>query len=178
MKWYTLRVATGKERKLQETIEKEVSNHGLDKYFGQALIPKEKIYKIKNGKRIKSEKAYLPGYILIEANLVGELPYIIKKINNVHGFLGEEQNGKPVCLREKEVNRILGKMDDLEQAEDVMDNIYTVGELVRIIDGPFNTFVGSVSKVDESKQRITLNVKVFNRDTPVELKFTQIDREV
>jgi len=175
MKWYTLRVATGKERKLKEIIEKEIANHGLDKYFGQALIPKEKIYKIKNGKRVKFERAYLPGYVLIEANLIGELPHLIKNIKYVSGFLGGD---KPTPLRESEVNRILGKMDELEESEDVMDNIFTVGEKVRIINGPFNSFIGEVKKVDEPKQRIILDVKVFNRSTPVEIKFNQVDRNL
>jgi transcription termination/antitermination protein NusG len=173
MKWYTLRVATGKERKAKEIIEKETSNNKLDNYLGQVLIPKEKVFKIKNGKRIKSERAYLPGYLLVQLDLNGEIIPLIKKVNGVQGFLGGEN---PLPMRDSEINRILGKMDELSEEDTIIDDNFVIGECLKITEGPFSEFTGFVEKIESDKNRIVLNVKVFNRETPVELKYTQVQR--
>ena len=113
-KWYVVRAISGKERKVKEFIESEISAQGLQDYVGQVLIPTEKVYQIRNGKKVSKERSYFPGYILIEAALVGEVPHTIRNITNVIGFLGAEKRGAPAPLRMSEVNRILGKVDELD----------------------------------------------------------------
>jgi len=108
-KWYVVRAISGKEKKVKEFIESEIKARGLQDYVSQVLIPTEKVFQIRNGKKVSKERSYLPGYILIEANLVGEVPHIIRNVTNVIGFLGSEKRGEPVALRLSEVNRILGK---------------------------------------------------------------------
>ena len=173
MKWYALRIATNKENKVKELVEKQIEIYNLEKYFDQVLIPKEVIYKVKNNKRVKTEKSYLPGYVLIKADLIGEMAHLIKKVKGVHGFLGDDN---PTALRETEMARILGKMDDVESSVEVIDDLFLVGEKLKIIQGSFNTFIGEVNKIDMERKRITLTVKIFNRDTPVEVNLVDVER--
>jgi len=173
-KWYVIRAISGKEKKVKELIESEISKHKLKEYISQVLIPTEKIYQIRNGKKISKERNYFPGYVLIEAAMVGEIPHILKNISNVIGFLGDSN---PTPLRMSEVNRILGKVDELAAREEEMNEPFCVGEKVKVIDGPFSNFVGVIEEVNEEKKKLKVSVKIFGRKTPLELSFMQVERE-
>ena len=176
LKWYVVRAISGKEKKVRDYIENEIKSVSLEDYVKQILIPTEKVYQIRNGKKISKERSFFPGYILIEAALVGEVPHVIKNVTGVIGFLGDKQNN-PVPLRPSEVNRILGKVDELAESEEEMNIPYVVGETVKVIDGPFNSFSGIIEDIDEVKKKLKVMVKIFGRKTPLELNFMQVEKE-
>ena len=174
-KWYVVRAISGKEKKVKERLENEIKRLGIEGFISQVLIPTEKVYQIRKGKKISKERNYFPGYVLIEAELTGEIPHIIRNIPDVLGFLGTR--GKADPIRPAEVKRILGKVDELaEQGEEV--NIpFIVGETVVVIDGPFNSFSGVIEEINEEKKRLKVMVKIFGRKTPLELGFMQVEKE-
>lgn len=176
-KWYVVRAISGQEKKVKQYIEVEINRLNLKDYVSQVLIPTEKIFQIRNGKKVAKERSFYPGYVLIEASLVGEIPHIIKNVTGVIGFLGETKGGDPVPMRLAEVNRILGKVDELSEAEGTFTNPYVVGESVKVINGPFNGFNGIIEEINEEKKKIKVTVKIFGRKTPVELGFGEVERE-
>jgi transcriptional antiterminator NusG len=177
-RWYVVRAVSGKEKKVKEYLDLEITRHKLEDYVEQVLIPTEKVFQIRNGKKIMKEKSYLPGYVLIEAALVGEVSHVIKSIPNVIGFLGTEKGGEPVPMRLSEVNRILGKVDELSESEEEMKIPYVVGESVKVIDGPFNNFSGVIDEINEDKKKLKVMVKIFGRKNLLELNYMQVSKEV
>lgn len=176
-KWYVVRAISGKEKKVKDLIELEVKRNNLEDFVTQVLIPTEKVFQIRNGKKISKERSFFPGYVLIEAELVGEVPHVIKNVNNVIGFLGAEKGGDPVPLRPLEVKRILGKVDELADSEEEMSIPFVVGESVKVIDGPFNNFNGIIEEINEEKKKLKVMVKIFGRKTPLELGYMQVEKE-
>ena len=176
-KWYVLRAVSGKEKKVKQHIESEIGRLKLTQYVAQVLIPMEKYIQIKNGKKINKERSYFPGYVLIEAALVGELPHVLKNIPGVIGFLGSKKGDDPVPLRASEANRILGKVDELSESDAEMNIKFLVGETIKIIDGPFNSFIGTIEEVNDEKKRLKVSVKIFGRKTPLELSYMQVKKE-
>ena len=183
-KWYVVRTAGGKEKKAKEYIEKEIEIHGLQNQVSQVFIPTEKYFEIKNGKRVSAERIFFPGYILIEAiyPITGEIEHLIKNIPFVAGFLSESTGGKggekrPVPIRESELNRILGRVDALASQDEETLTPYVIGEAVKITDGPFNGFDGTVEEIMEDKRKLGVMVKIFGRKTIVELNFSQVTKE-
>ncbi len=174
-KWYVVRAISGKEKKVKEYLESEISRLNLGDYISQILIPTEKVYQVRKGKKISKERNYFPGYVLIEAVLVGEVPHIVKSIPNVLGFLGTK--GEPDPIRQSEVNRILGKVDELAEQGEEFNVPYIVGEAVTVIDGPFNSFSGIIEEINEEKKKLKVMVKIFGRKTPLELGFMQVEKE-
>lgn len=168
MNWYVIRVVTGKEKKTKELIEKELEISNITDKISQVLVPSKKVMQMRNGKKYAVEKNDFPGYVLVEGDLSGEVIPIIKNINGVIGFLGA---GKPEPLRQREVDRIIGR-----QLDDVIEDKYFVGETVNVIDGPFSSFVGEVTFVDDKKKIVKVNIKVFGRDVPVDLTYLQIEK--
>ncbi len=162
-KWYVVRAISGQEKKVKHYIEMEIARLNLQDYVSQVLIPTEKIVQIRNGKKISKERSFYPGYILIEASLIGEIPHTIKNITGVIGFLGETKGGEPVPMRVSEVNRILGKVDELTEAEGTLSYSYVVGESVKVINGPFNGFNGIIEEINEEKKKIKVTVKIFGQ---------------
>jgi transcription termination/antitermination protein NusG len=176
-KWYALRAVSGQENKVKAYIDTEVARLGIEDYVSQVLVPTEKVVTVKDGKKTTKDKVYYSGYIMIEANLTGEIPHIIKSVTNVIGFLGETKNGDPVPLRQSEVNRMLGVVDELNVNTDSGSAVpYTFGETIKVIDGPFNGFNGTVEKINEEKRKLEVMVKIFGRKTPLELSFTQVEK--
>ena len=173
--WYVLRAVSSKETKVKEYIDAEIKNGRLGDHVSQVLITTEKVVQVRGGKRIVKERTYLPGYVLVEAALVGETVHILRNTPNVLGFLGGMDN--PTPLRESEVNRILGKVDEMQ--EDLVDVVipYVEGEAVKVTDGPFSGFSGVIEKVDNEKKKVTVTVKVFGRSTGLDLGFTQVEKE-
>jgi transcriptional antiterminator NusG len=176
-KWYVVRAVSGSEAKIKKHIEDEIEFSGLKNFVSQILIPTEKVYQIRNGKKVSKEKSFFPGYILIEADLSGEVPHVIRGVNGVIGFLGAEKRGEPLPLRISEVNRILGKVDELAVSEEEINIPYVIGESIKVIDGPFNGFSGAIEKVNEEKRKLEVMVKIFGRKQPLELSFLQVEKE-
>ena len=188
-KWYVLRAAGGKEKKAKEYLEKEIERRSLQDLVSQVLVPTEKVYKIRDGKRICTERLFYPGYVLIEAELTGELQHIIRnEVPHMSGFLTEKRERKnsegkvqeekiPVPLRDDEARRILGEQDEQvgNEAETVVD--YAVGDAVKITDGPFNGFDGTVEEIVEDRSKLKVVVMIFGRKTILELNFTQVTKE-
>ncbi|NNM95685.1 MAG: transcription termination/antitermination factor NusG [Bacteroidia bacterium] len=176
-KWYVVRAVSGKEKKVKQQIESEVTRHNLQRYVSQVLIPMEKYIQIKEGKKLNKERSYFPGYVLLEAVLVGELPHVIRAVPGVIGFLGSKKGDDPIPLRPAEANRILGKVDELSESDAEMNIKFLVGESIKIIDGPFNSFVGTIEEVNDDKKRLKVSVKIFGRKTPLELTYMQVKKE-
>jgi transcriptional antiterminator NusG len=177
MRWYVVRAISGKEKKVKEYIEMEIDRAGLQEKIGQILIPTEKIFQIRNGKKISKERNFFPGYVLIEAILEGEIIHTLKNIPNVIGFLGAEKGGEPMPMRMSEVNRILGKVDELTEGDEELNIPFIVGETVKVIDGPFNSFTGTIEEINEEKKKLKVMVKIFGRKTPLELNYMQVEKE-
>ncbi len=175
-KWYVIRAIGGQENKVKTYIENEIARLEMTDYVDRVLVPTEKVIQIRNGKKINKERVYFPGYVMIEANLSGELPHIIKSIPGVIGFLGEVKGGDPVPMRKAEINRMLGKVDELSLQNDNVMIPYVIGETVKVIDGPFNGFDGTIEKINEEKRKLEVMVKIFGRKTPLELSYMQVDK--
>ena len=188
-KWYVLRAAGGKEKKAKEYLEKEIERRSLQDLVSQVLVPTEKVYKIRDGKRICTERLFYPGYVLIEAELTGELQHIIRnEVPHMSGFLTEKRERKnsdgkvqeekiPIPLRDDEARRMFNEQDEQvgTEAETVVD--YTVGDAVKITDGPFNGFDGTVEEIVEDRSKLKVMVMIFGRKTILELNFTQVTKE-
>ncbi len=174
-KWYVVKAISGKEKKVKELIESEINHLNLKDFVSQVLIPTEKVYQVRKGKKISKERNFFPGYVLIEALLVGEVAHIIKNVPGVLGFLGSK--GEPIPMRIAEVNRILGKVDELSEKGEEISEPFIIGETVRVIDGPFNSFSGIIEEVNEEKKKLKVMVKIFGRKTPLELSFMQVEKE-
>ncbi|WAC03321.1 transcription termination/antitermination protein NusG [Lacinutrix neustonica] len=176
-KWYVVRAVSGQENKIKTYIENEIARLGLQDYVEQVLVPTENVVQIRNGKKVNKEKVYFSGYIMIKANLTGEVPHIIRSITNVIGFLGATKGGDPLPLRPSEVNRMLGKVDELTVDGDSNVAIpFTKGETVKVIDGPFNGFDGTIENINEEKRKLEVMVKIFGRKTPLELSYMQVEK--
>lgn len=176
MKWYVLRAVSGKEYKAKELIDADIKNGVYQDFVSQILIPTEKYVSVVNGKKVVKERSTLPGYVLIECALVGEVSHGLTNTNNVIGFLGGKN---PVPLRKSEVDRMLGATtthDDVVM-EDSVEIPYMVGETVKVADGPFSGFSGIVQEVNPEKKKLKVMVKIFERKTPLELDFMQVEKE-
>ena len=190
-KWYVLRTAGGKEKKAKEYLEKEIEKSNLQNQVNQVLVPVEKKYTVKNGKRVSVEKLLFPGYVLIEAELSGDLQYIIRNmIPGMSGFLTEnravvkkDDNSPavveriPIPLRDEEVRRILGEQDKQADSEGVTEVDYNIGDSVKITDGPFSGFDGTIDEIVEDRSKLKVIVMIFGRKTLLELNFDQVTKE-
>jgi len=175
-KWYSLRVISGKEKKIQERILHEVDRSQWEDIVFQVIVPTEKVYKIRNGKKVMQERNLLPGYILVEAygsKLNGDVAKTISDIPNVIHFLGKES---PLPMTQMEANRLLGKVDESSETGETLSEPFLIGETVKVVDGPFADFVGDVQEVNEEKKKLKVIVKIFGRGTEVELNFMQVEK--
>ena len=175
-KWYVIRAVTGQEQKIKDYILTEVTRVGLDKQIEEMLVPTEKVVQIRKGKKVTRDKTYFPGYIMMKADITGEILHVIRSVTNVLGFLGETKGGEPIPLRQSEVNRMLGKVDELALVGEQVNIPFSVGENVKVIDGPFNGFTGSIDVVNEEKRKLEVMVKIFGRKTPLELSYMQVEK--
>lgn len=179
--WYVLRAIGGKEKKVKEYIESEIRNLGLENLIAQVLIPTEKVYSIRNGKKVSKERVSYPGYVLVEAAMIGEVPYVLRNTPNVLGFLGDsvEESKRLIAtpVRPQEVARILGRVDEMSMGEEESEVPFFVGETVKVTDGPFASVSGTIESVDEERKKLTVSVKIFGRKTQMELSFMQVEKE-
>ena len=164
-KWYVLRVISGKEKKVKEYLDKEIARGGWSEIVKQVFLPVEKVYKVASGKKVMRERNYYPGYVMIEimdGKLSDDLRDIIKNTTNVIHFLGKEN---PIALRKAEVNKMLGKMDEMSEAGGMsMIEPYIVGETIKIIEGPFNDFNGVIEEVNDEKKKLKVTNDLFFQD--------------
>lgn len=177
-KWYALRVISGKERKIKEHLDKLIAVNEWKEIVTQILVPTEKVYTVRNGKKTVKERNFYPGYILLEAvdgKMHADIIQSIRSMNGVINFLGKES---PIPLRKSEVNRILGKVDEMQDAGESINEPFIIGETVKIIDGPFNDFMGTIEEIYEEKKKLKVIVKIFGRRTPVELNFVQVEKQI
>ena len=176
-KWYVLRVVSGKERKIKEYLDKDITRNGWDKVIRQVFLPVEKVYKVQNRKKVMRERNFFPGYIMIEVEsgkLNDDMIQSIQAMTNVIHFLGKEN---PIALRKAEVNKMLGKVDEMSDAGGMtMSEPFIVGETIKIVDGPFNDFNGVIEEVNDEKKKLKVTVKIFGRATPVELNYMQVEK--
>jgi len=179
-KWYVLRVINGQEKSVKRHLETELERRKMESCITQILIPSEKVYEIRAGKKQVRERNFFPGYVLICADLSdGRVLHVIKEIPNALGFLGARGWGvskEPIPLREKEINKILGKVDEAGESAANLEKPFIIGETVKIIDGPFNGFIGSIQEVFEERKKLNVIVKIFERNTPIELNYAQVEK--
>lgn len=176
-KWYSLRVVSGKEKSIKERIELEIQREGWHDIITQVLVPSERVYRIRNGKKVILERNILPGYILLEIvskKLSGEIIQGITNVPNVVHFLGKTS---PIPMTQAEANRMLGKVDESQEVSAALIEPFIVGETVKIVEGPFNDFIGDVKEVNEDKKKLTVIVKIFGRGTEVELNYMQVEKQ-
>ncbi|CAG0926231.1 unnamed protein product [Notodromas monacha] len=178
MNWYVIKVISGQENKIKMYIENEMHRFGLSQHLGQIAIPMEKVVQVRDGKKIVKDKVHYPGYVMIETDLQGEVPHIIKNIIGVIGFLSETKGGDPVPMRQSEINRMLGKVTELSNSVEMAQIPYKVGESIKVVDGPFNGFNGVIDSINEEKRKLQVMVLIFGRKTPLELNYMQVSKIV
>lgn len=175
--WYVLRAISGKEAKVKEVLDASMKNTDLGNHLFQVLIPTEKVMVVRNGKKVVKEKNLYSGYVFIEAELTGEVIHILTNTTNVIDFLkGRGQNAQPERLREAEVMRMLGVADTLNESEGADEASYIPGENVKVIDGAFKGFPAVIDEVNREKKKLKVKVKIFGRETPLELDNSQVER--
>ena len=175
-KWYVLKAVSGKEAKVKEYLEALMrNNENLAAHVGEILLPMEKYAQVRNGKRVVKEKLFLPGYVLVQASLDNEIAHTLRFIPNVLGFLGGMDNPSPV--RQADVNRILGKVEETAIRSEEAEVPFAVDEAVKVTDGPFSGFSGVIEEVNTEKRKVKVMVKIFGRKSPLELSFEQIEKE-
>ena len=175
MKWYVIRTNSGWEKKVKKYFESEIEKFGLKDRVSQIVIPTHKEFYVRNGKKVTREVNYFPGYVLLEADMCGEFTGIVKNITGAINFLGPK-NGLPEPLKQTEVEKILGKIDEMKEGPDSLKVPYSIGENVIISDGPFANFNATVDEINEEKKKVTVSVKIFGRKTPITLEFNQLRR--
>ena len=168
---------SGQEKKVKMYIESEIERLRLQDAISQVLIPTEKVFEMRNGKKKIRERSFLPGYVLLEATLEGETIQVIRDVPGVIGFLGTEKGRTPVPLRKAEVNKILGKVDEMNEIGEIPEDPFVIGEPVKVMAGPFNGFSGIVDEIYDDKKKLRVVVKIFGRNTPVELNYFQVEKE-
>jgi len=180
-KWYVLRVVSGKERSVKEYLDKDIARSGWTEIIKQVFLPMEKVYKVQNGKKVMREKNYFPGYVMLEVadgKLNDDIIQHISNISNIMHFLtdGKGSKGNIISLRKSEVNKMLGKVDEMNDQGVTMSEPFIVGETIKIIEGPFNDFNGVIEEVNDEKKKLKVVVKIFGRSTPVELNYMQVEK--
>ncbi len=174
MKWYSLRVISGREKKVKDNILYEVEENKIPETVENIFVPTEKVIEVRGAKKKVKEKVFFPGYVLIKMLLNKETRYIVENTQGVLNFISA--NNEPVALREEEVKRIIGEVERKEGKE-ILETPYRIGDAVKVVDGPFTDFAGFVEEVNKDKQKVKVTVSIFGRPTPVELDFYQVELE-
>ncbi len=174
MEWYTLRVISGKEKKIRDAFLLEIEHENMLELIPEVLVPTENIVEMREGKKKVKNKVFFPGYILVKMELTSETRYLVESINGILSFVGPK--GKPQAIKPEEINRILGVVEAGEDRE-VIAHPYKVGDAVKVVDGPFMDFPGYVQEINAEKQKIKVSVSIFGRPTPIELDFLQVELE-
>jgi len=175
-RWYVIHVFSGFENRVSQIIREKAAKQGLAGHFGQILIPTEEVIEIKRGQRKQVEKKFMPGYVLVQMAMSDNAWHLVTAIDRVTGFLGAGK--KPTPITDKEAQRLLnqgkGGSDGDKKPRSLI--VYDIGDSVRVIDGPFNSFTGTIEEVDDARQRVKVSVSIFGRATPVELEYSQVEK--
>lgn len=175
MRWYSVSVLSNYEKKVMASINESIEQHQLQDQIEQVLVPTEEVVEVRRGKKVQTERRFMPGYVLVRMEMTDKAYHMIKDTNRVTGFLG--QQGKPMPLQDSEVAAILNQVEQgLEKPRSLIS--FEIGEQVNVNDGPFEGFLGSVEEVDEANSRLKVTVSIFGRATPVELEYTQVQKQV
>ncbi|SEA61537.1 transcription antitermination protein nusG [Arachidicoccus rhizosphaerae] len=182
-KWYVLRVVSGKEKKIKEYLDKDIIRNDWSEIIKQVFLPMEKIWYVQKGKKVMREKNYYPGYVMIEVTkgkLTDDIVQHISGITNIMHFLtdGKGSKGNIISLRRAEVNKMLGKVDEMNDQGEIINEPFIVGETIKIIEGPFNDFNGVIEEINDEKKKLKVTVKIFGRSTPVELSYVQVEKVI
>ena len=173
MRWYIIHAHSGFEKKVAQSIREQAAQHGISDMFAEVVVPTEEVVEVRRGKKISAERKFFPGYVLIKMDLSDESWHLVKNTQKVTGFLGG--GGKPQAISEAEAESIIRQVKEgMEHPKNAVS--YEVGEQVKVTEGPFESFIGTVEEVDEEKRRIKVAVSIFGRSTPVELEFTQVEK--
>ena len=174
-RWYIVHAYSNFEKKVAESIKEQAAQKGLADQFEQVLVPTEEVIEVRRGRKIKSERRFFPGYVLVKMELDDETYHLVRETPKVTGFLGADHGKKPTPVSEKEVQRILGAVEEgVERPKPMIS--FEIGEKVRVTDGPFQSFEGSVEEVDEGRSRLKVSVSIFGRATPVDLEYNQVQK--
>lgn len=173
-RWYSVSVLSNFEKKIAEQIKQAVAEKGLEDEIDEVLVPTEEVLEIRRGKKVTSERRFMPGYVLVHMDMTDRGYHLVTSINRVTGFLGPQ--GRPMPMRDAEVQAILGRVQEGEESPRTLIH-FEIGERVKVNDGPFEGFDGMVEEVDEDQQRLKVTVSIFGRATPVELEFTQVSKQ-
>ena len=173
-RWYSVSVLSNFEKKIAEQIRTSVAENGLEDEIEEVLVPTEEVIEIRRGKKVTTERRFMPGYVLVHMEMSDQGYHLVNSINRVTGFLGPQ--GRPMPMRDAEVEAILGRVQENEDAPRTLIH-FEIGEKVKVNDGPFEGFDGSVEGVDDDNQRLRVSVSIFGRETPVELEFTQVSKQ-
>ncbi len=172
-KWYVVHVYSGFEKKIAQQIKEQAAQKGLAEAFDEILVPSEEVVEVRRGQKVNAERKFFPGYVLVKMEMTDEAYHLIKNTPKVTGFLGS--GNKPIPVTEKEVQRIIGAVEEgVERPKPTIR--FDIGEGVRVIDGPFASFNGTVEQVDEDRARLSVTVSIFGRATPVELEYGQVEK--
>jgi transcription termination/antitermination protein NusG len=172
-KWYIVHAYSNFEKKVAESIREQAHAQGLDEAFAEILVPTEDVVEIRRGRKVNAERKFFPGYVLVKMDMTDEAYHLVKNTPKVTGFLGS--GSKPMAVSEREVARIIGAIEEgVERPKPTIS--FEIGEAVRVIDGPFASFNGSVEQVDEERARLRVTVSIFGRATPVELEYGQVEK--
>jgi transcriptional antiterminator NusG len=174
-RWYSVSVLSNFEKKIAEQIRTSVADQALEDQIDEVLVPTEEVIEVRRGKKVTAERRFMPGYVLVHMEMSDKGYHLINSINRVTGFLGPQ--GRPMPMRDAEVNAILNRVQEGEDAPRTLIH-FEVGEKVKVNDGPFEDFDGMVEGVDEDNQRLKVTVSIFGRETPVELEFTQVTKQI
>lgn len=172
-RWYSVSVLSNFEKKIAEQIRQSAAEKGLEDLVEEVLVPAEEVIEVRRGKKVTTERRFMPGYVLVRMELTDATFHLVSSINRVTGFLGPQ--GRPLPMRDSEVNTILNRVQETEEAPRTLLR-FEVGEKVKVNDGPFEDFDGMVEEVDDDNQRLKVTVSIFGRETPVELEFTQVTK--
>ena len=172
-RWYSVSVLSNFEKKIAEQIRTLVAEKGLEEQIDEVLVPTEEVIEVRRGKKVTSERRFMPGYVLVHMEMSDEGYHLVNSINRVTGFLGPQ--GRPMPMRDAEVNAILNRVEEGQEAPRSLIT-FSVGEKVTVADGPFEGFDGTVEDVDDDAQRLKVSVSIFGRATPVELEFAQVSK--
>ena len=173
-RWYSVSVLSNFEKKIAETIRQKVAENEMEDQIDEVLVPTEEVLEVRRGKKVTTERRFMPGYVLVHMEMSDEGYHLVNSINRVTGFLGPQ--GRPMPMRDAEVQGILGRVEEGQEAPKLMIS-FEVGEKVKVNDGPFEDFDGMVEEVDEDNQRLKVTVSIFGRATPVELEYTQVTKQ-
>jgi transcriptional antiterminator NusG len=173
-RWYSVSVLSNFEKKIAEQIKQAVIENSLEDQIEEVLVPTEEVIEVRRGKKVTTERRFMPGYVLVRMEMSDRGYHLISSINRVTGFLGPQ--GRPMPMRDAEVNQILNRVQEGEEAPRTLIH-FEVGEKVKVNDGPFEDFDGMIEEVDDENQRLKVSVSIFGRETPVELEFTQVTKQ-